>query len=64
MLDQASNFWLQELRSMARYRVRSFKEMRMQENKIDARSQGSFPMDDPTQGSLHDHHFVRQLLQR
>ena len=36
----------------------------MQENKIDARSQGSFPMDDPTQGLLHDHHFVRQLLHR
>ena len=36
----------------------------MAENKIEARSQGSFPMDDPTQGLLHDHHFVRQLLQR
>lgn len=36
----------------------------MEENKIDARSQGSFPMDDPTQGLLHDHQFVRQLLQR
>lgn len=36
----------------------------MEENKMDARSQGSFPMDDPTQGLLHDHQFVRQLLQR
>ena len=36
----------------------------MEQNKIDARSQGSFPMDDPTQGLLHDHQFVRQLLQR
>jgi hemerythrin superfamily protein len=38
--------------------------MMMEENKMDARSQGSFPMDDPTQGLLHDHQFVRQLLQR
>ena len=36
----------------------------MAEDKIEARSQGSFPMDDPTQGLLHDHQFVRQLLQR
>ncbi len=36
----------------------------MTENTIDARSQGSFPMDDPTQGLLHDHQFVRQLMQR
>jgi hypothetical protein len=38
--------------------------MTMAQNKIDARSQGSFPMDDPTQGLLHDHQFVRQLMQR
>jgi hemerythrin superfamily protein len=38
--------------------------MMMTENTIDARSQGSFPMDDPTQGLLHDHQFVRQLMQR
>jgi len=38
--------------------------MMMEENKIAARSQGSFPLDDPSQGLLHDHHFVRQLLQR
>jgi hemerythrin superfamily protein len=38
--------------------------MMMTENSIDARSQGSFPMDDPTQGLLHDHQFVRQLMQR
>lgn len=36
----------------------------MAENTIEARSQGSFPMDDPTQGLLHDHQFVRQLMQR
>ncbi len=36
----------------------------MEENKIAARSQGSFPLDDPSQGLLHDHYFVRQLLQR
>jgi hemerythrin superfamily protein len=38
--------------------------MMMSEKKIEARSQGSFPMDDPTQGLLHDHQFIRQLLQR
>ena len=64
MLEQASNFLLQELCLMARCRIRPFKEKMMEENKIDARSQGSFPMDDPTQGLLHDHQFVRQLLQR
>ena len=36
----------------------------MTENTIEARSQGNFPMDDPTQGLLHDHQFVRQLMQR
>lgn len=36
----------------------------MAENMIEARSQGSFPMDDPTQGLLHDHQFVRQLMRR
>ena len=36
----------------------------MAEDKIEARSQGSFPMDDPTLGLLHDHQFVLQLLQR
>lgn len=36
----------------------------MAENMIDARTQGSFPMDDPTQGLLHDHQFLRQLMQR
>jgi len=36
----------------------------MAENMMEARTQGSFPMDDPTQGLLHDHQFVRQLMQR
>ena len=36
----------------------------MTENTIEARNQGNFPMDDPTQGLLHDHQFVRQLMQR
>jgi hemerythrin superfamily protein len=49
---------------MARRMIRHFKEMMMAEHKIEARSQGSFPMDDPTQGLLHDHQFVRQLMQR
>lgn len=36
----------------------------MAENITAARSHGSFPMDDPTQGLLHDHQFIRQLMQR
>lgn len=36
----------------------------MAEDMIEARNQGSFPMDDPTQGLLHDHQFVRALMQR
>lgn len=36
----------------------------MTENMIEARSPGSVPMDDPTQSLLHDHQFVRQLMQR
>lgn len=36
----------------------------MTQSTVEARNQGSFPMDDPTQGLMHDHQFVRQLMQR
>ena len=31
---------------------------------IEARQQGNFPSDDPTQGLIQDHEFVKQLMQR
>ena len=31
---------------------------------IEARLQGNFPADDPTQGLIQDHEFVKQLMQR
>ncbi len=36
----------------------------MAQETIEARNQGSFPMDDPTKGLVHDHNYVRQLMQR
>ncbi len=36
----------------------------MAQDTIEARNQGSFPLDDPTQGLEQDHRYVRQLMQR
>ncbi len=36
----------------------------MPQDIIEARRQGSFSMDDPMQSLLHDHHYLRQLMQR
>ncbi len=35
----------------------------MAQNNLQARSRGSVSLDDPTQSLLHDHNYVRQLLQ-
>lgn len=36
----------------------------MAQDTIEARNQGSFPLDDPTQGLEQDHRYVKQLMQR
>ncbi len=36
----------------------------MAQDNLQARGRGSFPLDDPTQSLIHDHHYVRQLMQR
>ncbi len=36
----------------------------MAQDNPQARSSGNFPLDDPTQSLIHDHHYVRQLMQR
>ena len=36
----------------------------MTQDTIEARNQGSFPLDDPTLGLEQDHRYVRQLMQR
>ncbi len=35
----------------------------MAQDNLQARSQGNFPLDDPTQSLMHDHNYVRQLMQ-
>lgn len=35
----------------------------MAQDKLQARGQGSFSLDDPTQGLMHDHNYLRQLMQ-
>lgn len=36
----------------------------MAQDKLQTRDRGSFPLDDPTQSLMHDHNYVRQLMQR
>lgn len=36
----------------------------MAKDSFQARGQGSFSLDDPTQALIHDHNYVRQLMQR
>ena len=39
-------------------------ETQMTQDTVSARKQGSFPANDPMQGLIQDHHYVRQLMQR
>jgi len=36
----------------------------MAQDNLQSRQRGSFPLDDPTQSLMHDHKYVRQLMQR
>ncbi len=36
----------------------------MAQDNLQVRSRGHFPLDDPTQSLMHDHNYVRQLMQR
>lgn len=36
----------------------------MAQDNLQARGQGSFSLDDPTQALMHDHNYMRQLMQR